>query len=343
MKHSLIVGLGLAGLSYAEQLRREGLSFQIIDKGFGGSSKIAAGIYNPTVLKRFSLAWNGALFHTYALPFYKELQERLHSEFIFPTSIHKIFSRDSEHNLWISASDQKSLNPFLDSDIHKITNTEVKGNHGYGKVNFTGRIATQTLIDDFRQSLNSNQFSKDTFDYDKLLISSLGVEYKGIKARHVVFCEGYQMVNNPFFNFLPLLGSKGEILIIRSKKLKSKAIVKASIFIAPMGEDLYWAGATFERNDKTLEKTIKGREWIEERIQKIIASDYEVIEHITEIRPTVTDRRPLIGTHPDYNNVHLLNGLGTRGVLGAPLLSKWLLDHIEGKCELPDSVNLTRF
>ena len=166
MKHSLIVGLGLAGLSYAEQLRREGLSFQIIDKGFGGSSKIAAGIYNPTVLKRFSLAWNGALFHTYALPFYEELQERLHSEFIFPTSIHKIFSRDSEHNLWISASDQKSLNPFLDSDIHKITNTEVKGNHGYGKVNFTGRIATQTLIDDFRQSLNSNQFSKDTFDYD---------------------------------------------------------------------------------------------------------------------------------------------------------------------------------
>lgn len=47
------------------------------------------------------------------------------------------------------------------------------------------------------------------------------------------------------------------------------------------------------------------------------------------------DRRPLIGTHPDYNNVHLLNGFGTRGVLGAPLLSKWLFDHIEGECELP--------
>lgn len=343
MKHSLVVGMGLAGLAYAEQLRRKGLSFHVIDKGFGGSSKIAAGIYNPTVLKRFSLAWNGDLFHSYALPFYNELQDHLQSEFIFPTPIHKIFSKVSEHNSWVVASDQNSLSPFLDPQIHSIINTEIKGIYGYGKVNHTGRIATQTLLNDFVQSLKTNQFSEETFEYNKLLISNTVVEYKGIKARHIVFCEGYQMVNNPFFNSLPLVGSKGEILIIKTKKLQSKPIIKASIFLAPMGDDLYWAGATFERNDKTLKKTLKGREWIEERIQKIIASDYEVVDHITEIRPTVMDRRPLVGTHPDYYNVHLLNGFGTRGVLGAPLLSKWLLDYIMGQFELPEIVNLRRF
>ena len=343
MKHSLVVGMGLAGLAYAEQLRRKGLSFHVIDKGFGGSSKIAAGIYNPTVLKRFSLAWNGDLFHSYALPFYNELQDRLKSEFIFPTPVHKIFSKVSEHNSWVVASDQNSLSPFLDPQIHSIINTEIKGVHGYGKVNHTGRIATQTLLNDFVQSLKTNQFSEETFEYNKLLISNTVVEYKGIKAKHIVFCEGYQMVNNPFFNSLPLVGSKGEILIIKTKKLQSKPIIKASIFLAPMGDDLYWAGATFERNDKTLKKTLKGREWIEERIQKIIASDYEVVDHITEIRPTVMDRRPLVGTHPDYYNVHLLNGFGTRGVLGAPLLSKWLLDYIMGQFELPEIVNLRRF
>ena len=343
MKHSLVVGMGLAGLAYAEQLRRKGLSFHVIDKGFGGSSKIAAGIYNPTVLKRFSLAWNGDLFHSYALPFYNELQDHLQSEFIFPTPIHKIFSKVSEHNSWVVASDQNSLSPFLDPQIHSIKNTEIKGIYGYGKVNHTGRIATQTLLNDFIQSLNTNQFSEETFEYNKLLISNTVVEYKGIKAKHIVFCEGYQMVNNPFFNSLPLVGSKGEILIIKTKKLQSKPIIKASIFLAPMGDDLYWAGATFERNDKTLKKTLKGREWIEERIQKIIASDYEVVDHITEIRPTVMDRRPLVGTHPDYYNVHLLNGFGTRGVLGAPLLSKWLLDYIMGQFELPEIVNLRRF
>ena len=103
MKHSLIVGLGLAGLAYAEQLRRAGLSFHIIDGGIGGSSQIAAGIYNPTVLKRFSLSWNGDLFHSYALPFYEQLQSRLDSNFIHPAPIHKIFNKQSEHNDWVSA------------------------------------------------------------------------------------------------------------------------------------------------------------------------------------------------------------------------------------------------
>ena len=109
MKHSLIVGLGLAGLAYAEQLRRAGLSFHIIDGGGGGSSQIAAGIYNPTVLKRFSLTWNGDLFHSYALPFYEQLQARLDSEFIHPAPIQKIFNKLSEHNDWVSASDQHGV------------------------------------------------------------------------------------------------------------------------------------------------------------------------------------------------------------------------------------------
>ena len=91
------------------------------------------------------------------------------------------------------------------------------------------------------------------------------------------------------------------------------------------------------------QSTSQGRSWVEERIRKMISSEYEVIEHITQIRPTVMDRRPLIGTHPDHQNIHLLNGFGARGVLGAPMLSKWLLDHIEGISELPTAVNLSRF
>jgi glycine oxidase len=151
------------------------------------------------------------------------------------------------------------------------------------------------------------------------------------------------MVNNPFFNKLPLIGLKGEILIIKAPSLNSKSILKGPIFIAPIGSDLYWAGATFERNDKTLACTEQGRSWIEERIRNMIFSEYAVVEHIAQIRPTVLDRRPLIGSHPDHQNIHLLNGFGARGVLGVPLLSKWLFDHIEGISELPAAVNLSRF
>lgn len=343
MKHSLIVGLGLAGLSYAEQLRREGLSFRIIDSGLGGSSQIAAGIYNPTVLKRFSLAWNGDVFHSYALPFYKKLEDRLSIDFIHPAPIHKVFNKKAEHNLWAEAADQKSLTPFLDPIIYPNSEVEVNGNSGYGIVNHTGRVAIDVLLKSFKNSLHKDDFSSEVFHYDKLDTSSTRIQYKSIKAKHIVFCEGYQMVNNPLFNKLPLVGSKGEILIIKAPNLKSKAILKGPIFIAPIGDDFYWAGATFERKDKTLVCTAAGKSWLEERILKMISSEFEVIEHITQIRPTVQDRRPLIGTHPKLPNVHLFNGLGSRGVLGAPLMSKWLFDYIEGRSDLPEEVNLTRF
>lgn len=343
MKHSLIVGLGLAGLAYAEHLRRAGLSFCIIDGGRGGSSQIAAGIYNPTVLKRFSLSWNGDLFHSYALPFYNQLQSRLDSDFIHPAPIHKIFNKQSEHNDWVSASDQQGLKMFLEPKIHTNANVKVNAALGHGQVDHTGRVATQTLLKSFRNSLQPEELTTEIFEYDKLETTTFGIQYKQIKAEHIVFCEGYQMVNNPFFKMLPLIGLKGEILIIKAPTLKSKSILKGPIFIAPIGDDLYWAGATFERNDKTLSCTSQGRSWVEERIRKMISSEYEVIEHITQIRPTVMDRRPLIGTHPDHQNIHLLNGFGARGVLGAPLLSKWLLDHIEGISELPTAVNLSRF
>tara|TARA_B100000767_G_C19767257_1_gene538202 strand:- start:109 stop:1149 length:1041 start_codon:yes stop_codon:yes gene_type:complete len=343
MKHSLIVGLGLAGLAYAEQLRREGLTFHIVDSGLGGSSQIAAGIYNPTVLKRFSLAWNGDVFHSYALPFYKELEKKLSVKFVHPAPIHKIFNKEAEHNLWVSAADKKKLTPFLDSRIYPNLEYGVNGDSGYGIVKKTGRVATDKLLKFFKNSLQKEELSIEGFDFKKLESSKVGIQYKNIKAKHVVFCEGYQMVKNPLFNRLPLLGSKGEILIIKAPSLKSNAILKGPIFISPIGEDLYWAGATFERNDKTLECTSSGRLWLEERIRKMICSSIEVVDHITQIRPTIQDRRPLLGTHPELLNVHLFNGLGSRGVLGAPLMSKWLLDHIEKRNDLPSEVNLKRF
>ena len=57
MKHSIIVGFGLAGFHYAQQLKKDNKEFLIIDKPENSASRNAAGICNPTVLKRYTLAW----------------------------------------------------------------------------------------------------------------------------------------------------------------------------------------------------------------------------------------------------------------------------------------------
>jgi hypothetical protein len=44
-------------------------------------------------------------------------------------------------------------------------------------------------------------------------------QYKDIKAKHIVFAEGFGMHDNPYFRQLPLDGTKGELFIIKAAEL----------------------------------------------------------------------------------------------------------------------------
>ena len=50
----LVVGCSLAGIAYCDVLEQNGLSFKVFDDNSQQSSKVAAGLYNPVILKRFS-------------------------------------------------------------------------------------------------------------------------------------------------------------------------------------------------------------------------------------------------------------------------------------------------
>lgn len=54
----LVVGLGLAGVSFCEQLEAHKKDYKVITDNSQTSSLVAGGLYNPVILKRFTLAWN---------------------------------------------------------------------------------------------------------------------------------------------------------------------------------------------------------------------------------------------------------------------------------------------
>ncbi|MEN8835167.1 MAG: NAD(P)-binding protein, partial [Polaribacter sp.] len=54
----IIVGLGLAGLAFAEQLIKANKSFVVFEDSSQTSSLVAGGVYNPVILKRFTPVWN---------------------------------------------------------------------------------------------------------------------------------------------------------------------------------------------------------------------------------------------------------------------------------------------
>ena len=340
---TIIVGMGIAGICYAETLYQKKKSFYVIDNNSQGSSKIAAGIYNPTVLKRYSMSWNGKVFHKYASKFFKKIEKKYKNKIIFEHDILKAFSSFSDQNNWIVASKKPLLENFLDS---KIQTRKIKGiitEFGYGLVKKCGRISTLNLNNDFKNNFRDKILNHD-FDYQKLVFDKKKVVYDNIKADNIVFCEGYKIHRNPFFKSLPITGSKGEFLIVQIPNLNlDKIIKKSSVFIMPLENQFYWVGATYDNTDKKNMPTQLKKQWLIDKLESIITEPYKIIEHKASIRPTTIDRRPIIGSHPNYKNFYLLNGLGSKGILLAPTLSRWLYNFIYESSQIPKEVDLKRF
>ncbi|MGB5191130.1 FAD-dependent oxidoreductase, partial [Robiginitalea sp.] len=81
MGHYIIVGSGLSGLATAETLLGEGHQITVFDDGSQKASMVAGGLYNPVVLKRLNLTWEGKRLMNLALPFYRALEKKLGVDF----------------------------------------------------------------------------------------------------------------------------------------------------------------------------------------------------------------------------------------------------------------------
>lgn len=340
---TIIVGMGIAGTCFAEILYQNKKSFYVIDKNKNGSSKIAAGIYNPTALKRYNMSWNGKKFHKNAIKFYKKIEIRYNTKIIFEHQILKFFSSFSDQNNWIVASQKSHLKEFLHSEIQTKKTKGVITEFGYGLVKKCGRISTLNLISEFKNNLKDNYINLD-FDYSKLYSDNKKIVYGNIVAENIVFCEGFGIIRNPFFKNLPVKGSKGEFLIVKIPNLNLNQIIKrSSIFIMPLGNEIYWVGASYDNLDKKRKPTRLKKRWLIEKLESIITGSYKIIDHKASIRPTTVDRRPIIGSHPDYKNICILNGMGSRGILLAPTISRWLYNHIYKSSPIPKEVDINRF
>ena len=340
----IIVGCGLAGIAFCEQLRAHKKSFLVFDDNSQDSSSVAGGLYNPVVLKRFTEVWKAKELLELALPKYRALEDLLNVKLDFKVQVFRKFSSIEEQNQWFTAADKPNLEPFLSIHIKKNSNPSIKAPNGFGEVLQTGRIDTKSLVNHYREYLeNHNSFIKEKFDFNDLVIENDCVVYKNNKAKQIVFAEGFGMLNNPYFKDLPLNVVKGEIIMIKAPELKLDVVLKSSVFIAPSGNDKYFVGATYNWKDKTKAISNEGREELESKLKTFISCDYEVIDQLAGIRPTVKDRRPLVGVHSKYKNLFVLNGLGTRGIMNAPYAAKQLYDFIEDNIPLDKEINIERF
>ncbi|MGF1557300.1 NAD(P)/FAD-dependent oxidoreductase [Paucihalobacter sp.] len=340
----IIVGCGLASIAFCEQLRSHQKTFVVFDNASQQSSLVAAGLYNPVTLKRFTEVWEADAQLTLAMPYYGRLEQLLNVKLDYKVRILRRFASIEEQNLWYSATDKPLLEPYLSPEIIKTNFDGIDSPFGFGEVFQAGRVDTAILISAYKKYLREQQCLFDeSLHYRELKSNNQTINYKHIISKNIVFAEGFGVKNNPYFKDLPLNGTKGEIMEVYAPNLNLEVAVKSSVFLIPLGNHHYNVGATYNWNDKTNQTTQAAKEDLSKKLKQFLKAPFEVVEQKAGIRPTTKDRRPLVGRHSTYQNMFVLNGLGTRGVMISPYVADALYKYIEANQPLPNEIDINRF
>ncbi|MDX1348601.1 MAG: FAD-binding oxidoreductase [Putridiphycobacter sp.] len=341
-KPIIIVGFGLAGITMAWQLHFRNLNFIVIGDAENTCTRAAAGLVNPIVFKRLNLSWLVKDLMPTADNFYQLVASHLKVDVRRHLPIVKIFNSYEDENNWVVKQSNPEFKQYL-GDINEHHCASIHMPFGSGSVNTIGHLDTVAYMTHSRRYFEGLGYKFMTEKFDYTALDSNNGLYKSLPFQQVIFCEGYGLKTNPFFNYLPLNGTHGDTLIIKSTSLQASAVINKNMFIMPLGNDLYKVGATYNWTKKVPEPTEVGKNELLEKMRLIADFDFEVVSQQAGIRPTVTDRRPLIGTHPQYTNLSVFNGLGTKGVMLAPYFSDHLINHLQSNTELNVEVNISRF
>ena len=342
----ILVGQGVAGSCMALKLMQQQKSFIVIDDNLHKASAVAAGIYNPVVLKRFAAVWNAADQIKLLKQVFGEFEQLLNKKYIFNFPVFRIFNDENEKKTWNKKANRDDLKDFLSTDFNQLNvYNQINQPLGSGEVKETGRIDLTNLLADFKTYLIQHKLClNESFVYDDLIIADDKVVYNEIEADKIIFAEGYHIKQNPWFNQLPIIGVKGEVLNIKTNATLPDAVVKAKEFLMPLGNNQYFVGATYDRDYVNYEITEQAKNSLLNGVKQFITdNDITVVDQKASIRPTVKDRRPIIGAHPSYKNLICLNGMGTRGTMLAPAMVNNLYQHLEFGFPLDPEADINRY
>lgn len=339
----IVVGLGIAGISFCEQLERANKTFIVIDGGEKGATFKSGGILNPTILKRFTAAWNASIFYPVAAEFYQEISNKLQIEILQETPILRILNNPEEQNNWAVASEKVSLRDYLQPQLIKNSNLHISAPFGFGKVIGTSKIQKDKLLNSYRNYLNlKGCLLEEKLEYGQLQIESQNVVYKEISSKKIVFCDGAGALKNPFFPKEAIIPNKGEYLVISAPDLKLDEMLKGPFYIIPLGDDQYRVGATYVRQETSIVPTLDARDEIQSKLKRMISCSFEVLDQTAGVRPTTRDRKPLLGSLENNSSLVFFNGLGSHGFLMAPYLSKLLYENLEKGPSIPSEMDIKR-
>lgn len=341
----LIVGQGLAGTVFAALLFERERSFVVVDDDHQtAASKSAGGIINPITGKRLNRpAMIGELLQE-AFSTYPMIERLLGGAPLFSRrNVLRLFTDDSEQQRWEIKRKLSEHKQYVSPTYPEVP-ANLDDTHGGFEITIAGQLDIRQLITRFRSLLKTqDRLLEVPFHYDQLRISSTAVEWRDVRAQYVIFCEGYRMRQNPYFNTIKLNPAKGEVLTLEAPDFGDSRIIQCGkwIFRNRSGEIL--AGTTYSWDRLDEAPTYAALDQIRKGIQSFCKFHFEVRDHRAGVRAvTKVDNRPIVGVHPKWPRLAILNGFGSKGALQAPFSARQLLENLERNAYLHPEIAVCR-
>ncbi|MFN4147589.1 MAG: NAD(P)/FAD-dependent oxidoreductase, partial [Runella sp.] len=303
----LIVGQGIAGSVLAWTLHRRGYRVLILnDPSLPSASAASAGIFNPLTGKKLHLTWLADTLFPIAQKFYEDVSVFFGECLIHQTDIYRPFRSIAEQNDYLA----QTAEPFVGKYIAESTDNQrfaasIQNPYGGLQITGSGWVDCQKLLQKIRGFFEEkSQYIKGKVDYHQFDLQFDKVFYGDIEVKKVLFCEGYEARQNPFFGWLPFNPVKGQSLIVQLEDYHLEEIINQGTFVQPLNNNgLCRLGATYTWNDIVWKTTDDAREFLVEKVKTFLKKPYQILEQQVGVRPATKDRRPLIGLHPQHRQL----------------------------------------
>lgn len=342
----LIVGQGLAGTALSWALRARGVSVYVTDDfnteawhrsapqtGPVPSSNIAAGIVNPITGKRYAQSWRFDDFFPIARQFYAEAESFFNIKIWYDLPILRLLPDTEAENDWAMRCAKPGFSSYMEGGAGAGTWSDLLlPGFRFGQIKQAARVDFLPFLQAYRRHAREAGFFLPE-------AGRRSPEWLLQDHDYVIYCEGAGGASNPLFADLNWQVSKGEALLIRLATTLAAplSMLKQKIMAVPLSESLLWCGATSEWHFDHALPSEQGRQFIEEGLDEMLSVPYEVVGHYAAVRPTVKDRRPLLGCLPSQPRIGIFNGLGTKGGLLAPYWALQMVDYLlDGKAMDPE-------
>ena len=362
---TIIIGAGIAGCCAAFALQQKGQKILLVDRSSvpaSGGSGAAGAFVSPKIGKGSSLQELTTQAYVYAKEFYLQYFPKYFSQ----TGVIRI-PKDAE-----DAKKFKLYEPFNSTEYQWIDKESLKTmgiNNAHDSFLFkeAGVCDASAMCRAIWERVPFFQIDVERLEFDEnvwqIKARSYALKEEGIKAKNIVLATGYQntLFDMRYMGVRGTWGSRGDYY----SKLKLDVSMHKSISVSANIDGIIKLGATHNKaKNPCMACDGKPLQMLEERAKEMVdSSDFVLKETFCGMRAGSKDYFPLVGkvidvpymleTYPAItrgakpelryrDNLYLLNGLGGRGFVFAPLMAKMLAEYmVEGK-EIDKRVNPDR-